>query len=184
MGASAYDVLVIGVRAYETREDVLAANQQILDFAREGGTVVLQYQQYQFARGGYAPYSMSMGQGRSAPRVSDETAPVTLLAPDAPVFTTPNRIGEEDFRGWSQERGLYFWAEWDDAYTPLLEMNDPGEPPRRGSLLVAEVGDGLYVYAALSFFRQWSTGVPGAYRLFANLVSLEADTWRAWKEAM
>ncbi len=175
-----FDVLVMGVRAYETRDDVLAANEQILDFAREGGTVVLQYQQYQFARGGYAPFPMEMG--RPAPRVSDETADVTLLAPDAPVFTTPNRITAEDFRGWSQERGLYFWGGWDDAYTPLLEMNDPGEPPRRGSLLVAEVGDGLFVYAALSFFRQWPTGVVGAYRLFANLVSLDADAWEEWKE--
>jgi hypothetical protein len=175
----AYDVLVIGVRAYETRADVLAANGQILDFARRGGTVVVQYQQYQFARGGYAPFPMEMG--RPAPRVSDETAPVTVLHPRAPLFTTPNRITEEDFRGWSQERGLYFWGEWDDdAYTPLLEMNDPGEPPRRGSLLVAGLGEGLYVYAALSFFRQWPTGVPGAYRLFANLVSLEPEAWRSW----
>ena len=175
----AYDVLVIGVRAYETRADVLAANEQILDFARRGGTVVVQYQQYQFARGGYAPFPMEMG--RPAPRVSDETAPVTVLHPRAPLFTTPNRITEEDFQGWSQERGLYFWGDWDDdAYTPLLEMNDPGEPPRRGSLLVAELGEGLYVYAALSFFRQWPTGVPGAYRLFANLVSLEPGAWRSW----
>jgi len=180
----AYDALVLGVRAYETRDDVLAANQQILDFARAGGTVVLQYQQYQFARGGYAPFPMSMGQGRSAPRVSDETAPVRVLHPDAPVFTTPNRITVADFEGWSQERGLYFWAEWDPAYTPLLEMNDAGEPARRGSLLVAEVGEGLFVYAALSFFRQWPTGVSGAYRLFANLISLEAGEWRAWRTGM
>jgi hypothetical protein len=117
-----------------------------------------------------------------APRVSDETAPVTFLEPDAPVLTTPNPITDEDFQGWAQERGLYFWGEWDERYTPVLEMNDPGEPPRRGSLLVAEVGEGLYVYAALSFFRQWPTGVPGAYRLFANLVSLDAGTWRSWRE--
>jgi hypothetical protein len=180
---SDYDVLVVGVRAYETRDDVLAANSQILDFARAGGTVVVQYQQYQFARGGYAPYSMGMG-GYPAPRVSDETAPVTLLHPDAPVFTTPNEITDADWEGWSQERGLYFWGEWGDAYTPLLEMNDPGETPKDGSLLVAEVGDGLYVYAALSFFRQWPTGVPGAYRLFANIISLDPASWRAWKEGM
>ncbi len=177
----AFDVLVVGVRAYETREDVTAANQQILDWTRAGGTVVVQYQQYQFARGGYAPYPMGVG-GFPAPRVSDETAPVTFLEPDSPALTTPNRITQDDFQGWAQERGLYFWGEWDERYTPVLEMNDPGEPPRQGSLLVAEVGEGLYVYAALSFFRQWPTGVPGAYRLFANLVSLDGEDWRAWQD--
>ena len=174
-----YDVLVLGVRAYETRADLLAANSQILDFARGGGTVVLQYNQYQYARGEYAPYPLDIG--RPADRVSDETAEVRLLHPGAPVFTTPNRIGSADFEGWVQERGLYFLGEWDDRYLPLLEMNDPGEAPKRGSLVVAEVGDGLYVYAALSFFRQWSSGVPGAYRLFANLVSLDADEWRRFR---
>lgn len=171
----AYDVVVLGVRAYETRPDLRAANQQLLDYARAGGVVVVQYNQYQFARGDYAPYPLNIG--RPAPRVADETAPVTILEPEAPVFTTPNRITQADFDGWSQERGLYFLSEWDDAYLPLLEMNDPGEPPRRGSLLVAPVGDGLYVYAALSFFRQFPTGVPGAYRLFANLISLRPDAW-------
>jgi hypothetical protein len=80
-----------------------------------------------------------------------------------------------------QERGLYFLGEWDERFTPLIEMHDQGEPPTRGSLLVAPVGDGLYVYAALSFFRQWSSGVPGAYRLFANIVSLKADEWRSFQ---
>ncbi len=174
-----YDVLVLGVRAYETRGDLLAANAQVLDFARAGGTVVLQYNQYQYARGGYAPYPLDIG--RPADRVSDETAEVRILEPDAPVFTTPNSIGSRDFQNWVQERGLYFLGEWDDRYQPLLEMNDPGETPKRGSLLVAEVGEGLYVYAALSFFRQWSSGVPGAYRLFANLVSLDADEWRRFR---
>jgi hypothetical protein len=174
-----FDVVVVGVRAYEPREDLKAANAQLLDYARGGGTVLVQYNQYDFSRGGYAPFPVDLG--RPADRVTDETAEVTILQPDAPVFTTPNRITRDDFRGWVQERGLYFMSEWDDAYTPLLEMNDPGEDPTRGSLLVAPVGDGVYVYAALSFFRQWSSGVPGAYRLFANLLSLSAEEWKQFR---
>ena len=172
-----YDVLVLGVRAYEAREDVRAANEQILDFARDGGVVVNQYNQYQFSNGEYAPHRLVIGQ--PAPRVSVETQPVRVLRPEAPVFTTPNRLSGDDFEGWVQERGLYFASEWADAFVPLLEMNDPGEPPRHGSLLVSSVGDGVYVYAALSFFRQWSQRVPGAYRLFANLISLTPEAWQA-----
>jgi hypothetical protein len=174
-----YDVLVLGVRAYEARADVRAANQQILDFARAGGVVVNQYNQYQFSDGGYAPEQLVIG--RPAPRVSVETRPVRILEPDAPIFTFPNRIDDGDFDGWVQERGLYFASEWSDAWTPMLEMNDPDEPARRGSLLVAPVGEGVYVYAALSFFRQWSGQVPGAYRLFANLISLDPAAWRAFE---
>ena len=174
-----YDVLVLGVRAYEAREDVRAANEQILDFARAGGVVINQYNQYQFSDGAYAPYELVID--RPAPRVSVETQPVRILEPESPVFDGPNRISDEDFAGWVQERGLYFASEWAEAYVPMLEMNDPGEPPRRGSLLVASVGDGVYVYAALSFFRQWSQRVPGAYRLLANLISLDPEAWRAFQ---
>jgi LmbE family N-acetylglucosaminyl deacetylase len=174
-----YEVVVIGVRAYETREDLRAATAQLLDFARAGGTVLVQYNQYDFARGGYTPYPVDMT--RPAQRVTEEDAAVTILQPDAPVFTTPNRITAEDFEGWVQERGLYFLSQWDAAYTPLLEMHDQGEEPLRGSLLVAPVGEGLYVYTALSFFRQWSAGVPGAYRLWANLLSLNGKSWRAFR---
>jgi LmbE family N-acetylglucosaminyl deacetylase len=174
-----YDVVVVGVRAYETREDLRAANAQLLDFARAGGTVLVQYNQYDFPGGGYTPYPVQMA--RPAQRVAEEDAAVKVLQPDAPVFTTPNRIGPEDFDGWVQERGLYFLSQWDGAFTPLLEMHDQGEEPTRGSLLVAPVGQGLYVYAALSFFRQWGSGVPGAYRLWANLLSLTGDSWKAFR---
>jgi LmbE family N-acetylglucosaminyl deacetylase len=173
-----YDVVVVGVRAYETREDLQSANAQLLDYAKGGGTVVVQYNQYDFARGGYAPYEVAMS--RPAQRVAEEDAEVKILEPSAPVFTTPNAITQKDFEGWVQERGLYFLSEWDDHFTPLLDMHDQDEPPARGSLLVAPVGDGLYVYAALSFFRQWSSGVPGAYRLFANIVSVKASDWRSF----
>ena len=102
---------------------------------------------------------------------------MTILEPDAPLFTTPNQITQADFSGWVQERGLYFASEWADDYVPMLSMNDPGEDPLHGSVLVASVGEGIYVYAALSFFRQWAGQVPGAYRLFANLISLDAADW-------
>jgi LmbE family N-acetylglucosaminyl deacetylase len=174
-----YDVLVLGVRAYEAREDVRAANEQILDFARAGGVVINQYNQYQFSEGAYAPHRLVIG--RPAPRVSVETQPVRILEPESPVFDGPNRITDEDFDGWVQERGLYFASEWAEAYVPMLEMNDPGEPPRRGSVLVASVGEGVYAYVALSFFRQWSQRVPGAYRLLANLISLDPEEWRAFE---
>ncbi|MDE2875559.1 MAG: hypothetical protein OXQ93_08970 [Gemmatimonadota bacterium] len=171
-----YDVLVFGIRAYETRPDLVAANEAVLDFARAGGTVIVQYNKYEFPAGGFAPYPVTIS--RPHDRVTDETAPVTLLAPDSPVFAGPNRIGDADFEGWVQERGLYFLGEWDERYTPVMEMADPGEEPKRGGLLVGPVGDGLYVYTGLAFFRQFPAGVAGAYRLFANLVSLRAGEWR------
>ncbi len=174
---SAYDVVVTGVRAYETRPDLVAANGQLLEWVRDGGTLLVQYNKYPFSGAGYAPYPVRIS--RPHDRVTDEDAEVTLLDPDSPVFTRPNRITDADFRGWAQERGLYFLGEWDDRYTPLMEMSDPGEEPKRGSLLVAPVGEGLWIYTGLAFFRQWPEGVPGAYRLFANLVSLDVGEWKA-----
>ena len=172
---ASYDVLVLGIRAYETRPDLVAANAAVLDFARAGGTVIVQYNKYEFPAGGFAPYPVTIN--RPHDRVTDETAPVTLLAPESPVFTSPNQLAPADFEGWVQERGLYFLGEWDERYTPLMEMADPGEDPKRGALVVAPVGDGLYVYTGLAFFRQFPAGVPGAYRLFANLVSLRRGDW-------
>jgi hypothetical protein len=171
-----FDTIVLGVRAYETRPDLRAASGQLVDFVRRGGVVVAQYNRGPL--GSLAPRPLEVD--RDAPRVADETAPVEVLDDDAPVFTTPNRIGDSDFEGWVQERGLYFASAWNEAYVPLLELNDPGEPAARGSLLVVAEGEGLFVYTALSFFRQWTESVPGAYRLFANLISLDPDTWRAY----
>ena len=175
-GFAGFDVIVLGVRAYETRPDLAAANAALLDFARGGGTVVAQYNRYEFSAGGFAPYPLTIN--RPHDRVTDENASVTMLAPASPVFTAPNPVGPADFEGWVQERGLYFAGEWDDRFTPVMEMADPGEEPKRGGLLVAEVGDGLYIYTGLAFFRQFPAGVPGAYRLFANLVSMRAEDWR------
>jgi len=145
---------------------------------RGGGTLVVQYNKYEFEEGGFAPYPITMA--RPHDRITDETAPVTLLHPSSPALRSPNRIGPEDFRGWIQERGLYFLHTWDPRYVPLLEMADPGEEPVRGGLLVAPLGEGLYVYTGLAFFRQLPHGVPGAWRLFVNLVSLEPEEWRGW----
>ena len=167
---SSYDAIVIGSRAYETDPALVAANGRLLDYARAGGLVIVQYQQYPYVTGGFAPYPLSIA--RPHDRVTDETAPVAELQPASPVFHVPNEIGPDDWRGWVQERGLYFAHQWDSTYTPVLEMHDPGDPPLDGGLLVATVGKGTYVYTGLSFFRQLPAGVPGAYRLFANLLAV------------
>ena len=167
---SRYDAIVIGSRAYETEPALVAHNDRLLAYARDGGLVIVQYQQYQFVEGRFAPYPLTIA--RPHDRVTDETAPVTVLAPDHPLFHTPNEIGPADWDGWVQERGLYFAGTWDSTYVPLLESQDPGGPPLRGGVLVAPVGRGTYVYTGLSFFRQLPAGVPGAYRLFLNLLGL------------
>jgi hypothetical protein len=169
-GLDRYDAVVIGSRAYETEPALARANGRLLDYVRRGGLLIVQYQQYQFVRGGFAPFPLEIS--RPHDRVTDETAPVRLLQPDHPVFHTPNEIGPEDWRGWVQERGLYFAGTWDDAYTPLLAMADPGGEEVEGGLLVATLGKGTYVYTGLAFFRQLPAGVPGGYRLFANLLAL------------
>ena len=167
---SRYDAIVIGSRAYEVDAALVASNGRLLDYARTGGLVIVQYQQYPFVNGNFAPYRLSIA--RPHDRVTDETAPVTERDAAHRVFHVPNEIGPDDWAGWVQERGLYFAHDWDAAYTPLLETHDPGEPPLFGGLLVAAVGQGTYVYTGLSFFRQLPAGVPGAYRLFANLLAL------------
>jgi LmbE family N-acetylglucosaminyl deacetylase len=167
-----FDAIVIGPRAYETEPALARANGRLLDYVRSGGLLIVQYQQYPFIEGGFAPAKLEIA--RPHDRVTDEAAKVTVLDPRHPIFTTPNPIGEADWQGWVQERGLYFARAWDAVYTPLLEMADPGESPQRGELLVATIGKGHYVYTGLAFFRQLPAGVPGAYRLFANLLGWTA----------
>jgi LmbE family N-acetylglucosaminyl deacetylase len=167
---SVYDAVVTGIRAYEVRPDLVAHNARLLDYARAGGTVVVQYNKYEYLEPGIAPFPVSIA--RPHDRITDPAAPVTLLAPEHRALRWPNRIGAADFDGWVHERGLYHLREWDARFTPLLEMADPGEAPQRGSLLVAPLGAGHYVYTGLAFFRQVPEGVPGAYRLLANLISL------------
>jgi LmbE family N-acetylglucosaminyl deacetylase len=165
-----YDAIVLGSRAYETDPALVKANRRLLDYARNGGLVIVQYQQYPFIEGKLAPFALDIA--RPHDRITDETAAVTLLDPASPLFHTPNEIGAEDWNGWVQERGLYFAHTWDASYVPLLSMADPGGSPLKGGLLVAPLGKGHYVYTGLAFFRQLPAGVPGAYRLFANLLAL------------
>jgi hypothetical protein len=168
-----YDVIIVGSRAYETEPALLENNNRLLDFARAGGRVVVQYQQQPFFNGNFAPAALTVGQPHD--RVTDENAPVTLLQPEHSAFTRPNRLGAADWEGWVQERGLYFAHSWDRSYLPLLELADPGEAPLRGGLLVRTLGKGSYIYTGLSFFRQLPAGVPGAYRLFLNLLDVRAS---------
>jgi hypothetical protein len=181
----------VGPRAYETEPTLAHQNPRLLEYVRQGGVAIVQYQQHDFFNRGYAPYPLTVGgrplslddggTGRTAPpprppvshdRVTDERAVVTPAAAGHPVLRTPNAIGPSDWQGWVQKRGLYFARTWDPAYTPVVETHDPGDEPREGGLLVARVGKGTYVYTGLSFFRQLPAGVPGAYRLFANLLAL------------
>ena len=165
-----FGTIVLGIRAYDTREDVKKNNQRLLDYVRNGGTLLVQYntQPADFNGGNYTPYSASL----SRARVTVEDAPVTLLQPESPVFHYPNQITQADFAGWVQERGLYFMDQWDSHFTPLLASNDPGEQPQKGGLLMAQYGKGYYIYTGYAFFRQLPFGVPGAIRLYVNLLSV------------
>ena len=169
---SQYDAIVIGSRAYETEPALVANNGRLLDYARAGGLIVVQYQQYPFIRGGFAPYPLSIASPHD--RVTDETAAVTVLDTAARVLKSPNPVGPGDWQGWIQERGLYFAHDWDSTYHPVFTMHDPGDPPLAGGLLIAPLGRGTYVYTGLAFFRELPAGVIGAYRLFANLLALKA----------
>jgi LmbE family N-acetylglucosaminyl deacetylase len=163
------DAVVIGVRAFNVRHDLATNLPGLFAYVEAGGTVVAQYNRPENSRTlKLAPYDLHL----SGDRVTDENAAVTFLAPDNPVLNKPNKITNADFAGWVQERGIYFPNQWDEHFTPILACGDPGETPLKGGLLVAQYGKGHFVYTGLVFFRQLPAGVPGAYRLFANLVSL------------
>jgi len=168
-----YTAIVVGPRAYETQPALVANNARLLDYARAGGTLVVQYGQYEMQQPGIMPYPITIN--RPHDRVTNENAPVTILDTDAAVLRSPNRITTRDFEGWIQDRSLYMPRTFDPAYTPVLAMNDPGEQPSRGALLVAPLGRGTYVYTTLAFFRQLPNGVPGAARLFVNLLAAKAS---------
>jgi LmbE family N-acetylglucosaminyl deacetylase len=166
---SKFATIVLGIRAYDTQKDVATNNKKLLDFVSAGGTLVVQYNASvgDFNAGKFTPYSTEL----SRARVSVEEAPVDILAPEDSVFHFPNTITARDFDGWVQERGLYFMSTWDDHFTPLLSCHDPGEGAQKGGLLRAQYGKGTYIYAGYAFFRQLPAGVPGAVRLFVNLLS-------------
>ena len=169
---SSYTTVVVGTRAYESRAELMRHNGRLLEYARRGGTLVVQYGQYEMMQRGIMPHPITIS--RPHTRVTVEHSPVAILDPEHPALRAPNRIGPRDFEGWVQERALYMPSEFDSAYTAPLAMNDPGEPASRGALLVTPYGRGLYVYTTMAFFRQLPAGVPGAARLFVNLLSAKA----------
>jgi hypothetical protein len=167
-----YDCIIAGVRAYEVRQDLVANNARLLDYVHRGGLFIVQYhRQAAWNKAQFGPYPAKIKDEDH--RVTDESAPVKILDPDHPVFHHPNQITEKDFEDWVQERGLYFIQERDPRYKPLLSCNDPGEPPLDGGLLVADYGRGKYVLTSYAWFRQLPEGVPGAIRIFLNLISLK-----------
>ncbi|MBM3293156.1 MAG: hypothetical protein FJY82_01395 [Candidatus Aminicenantes bacterium] len=165
---SSFDAVVAGVRAYNTRDRLKKARARLLEYVERGGTLVVQYNVASGALGDrIGPYPFTVGRER----VTVEDAPVTYSLPGHPLLTFPNTITAEDFEGWIQERGLYFASSWDDRYEAVLSCHDPGEPERKGGLLYARHGKGVFIYTAYAWFRQLPAGVPGAFRLFANLIS-------------
>ncbi len=181
---SRFRAIVVGVRAYELRPELPGANQRLLDYVSNGGTLVVQYNRdFVWDKLEPAPYPALISpplppakEGaapapRPLPRITDENSPVKFLKPNDPLLNTPNKITQEDFKGWVQERGLYFWTQFDAKYTPLLAMHDPGEPDLNGGLVYGHYGKGTCIYTGLAFFRQLPDGVPGANRLFVNLLS-------------
>jgi LmbE family N-acetylglucosaminyl deacetylase len=168
---SRYHTIVTGVRAYERRADLRANNQRLLDYVAEGGTLLVQYNKFEFNEAPYAPYPAKVSSGR----VTDEGSPIEILVPDHPVFNTPNRVDSRTWQGWVQERGLYFLGERDPRYVDLIRLEDPfplNSGPRTGALVEARYGKGRWIYVGLGLWRQLPAGTDGAYQLMANLVSL------------
>ncbi len=166
---SRFDAVVVGIRAYNVLDELQYKQQQLFDFVKEGGNMIVQYNtNYRLKTEVLAPYDLKL----SRDRVTNENAEVRFLNPEHPILNYPNKITKQDFEGWTQERGLYFPNEWSDEFSPILSMNDKGETPKNGSLLVAKYGKGHYIYTGLSFFREFPEGVSGAYRLFANMLSI------------
>ncbi|MGJ5640654.1 PIG-L family deacetylase [Formosa sp. S-31] len=166
---SRFDAVVVGIRAYNTLPDLKYKQQILFDYVANGGNLIVQYNtSHQLKVDTLAPYALQL----SRERVTDENAKVTFLDPDNELLNSPNKISEKDFEGWTQERGLYFPSQWGPEFTPLLEIHDKNESKKEGSLLVAKYGKGHYIYTGLSFFREFPAGVSGAFRLFANMLSI------------
>lgn len=164
-----FQVVILGIRAFNTIEELAYKNKILFDWIKSGGTMIVQYNVNRgLVTEQIAPYPLTL----SRDRVTEEMSPVSILTPDHIAMHIPNKIEATDFNGWVQERGLYFPGQWDENFTPLFEMNDTGENPTKGSILIAQYGEGYYVYSGLSWFRHLPAGVPGAYRLLSNLISL------------
>jgi hypothetical protein len=164
-----FDAVVVGIRAYNTVPELAFKQTELNKYVENGGTLILQYNtSHRLVTEDLAPYNLEL----SRDRVTDEFSEVKLLAPNHPILNSPNKITEVDFNGWVQERGLYFPNKWSKEFTPILGMHDKNSKQTKGSLLVAQYGKGYYIYTGLSFFRELPAGVSGAYRLFANLLSI------------
>ncbi|MFO7975393.1 MAG: PIG-L family deacetylase [Candidatus Hydrogenedentota bacterium] len=163
-----FDVVIVDIRAYHVRDDLVANNQVLLDYVKQGGTAIVMYQKTFEWKPDYAPYPIHLSRNR----VTVEGAPIEVLETDHPLFTTPNAVVPEDWLSWVQERGLYFPDEWDERYTPLIRTSDPGEDIPPGSCLVCDYGEGTYLYTALVWYRQLREAHPGALRVFANMLAL------------
>lgn len=164
---SRYNAIVIGIRAYSNRSDLIANNSRLLNYVHDGGALIVQYQSVPFS--GYGPYPFALG--RNPEKVVEETDPVTLTEPNNPLFQWPNHITSADFNGWVEERGHSFMTTWDSRYQAVTETHDPNQDPQRGGLLCARYGEGIYIYAAYALYRQFPAAVPGAFRILANLIS-------------
>jgi LmbE family N-acetylglucosaminyl deacetylase len=174
-----YDAIILGTRAYAVRSELKSANNRLLDYVKNGGILIVQYNLQEFDQN-YGPYPFSLG--TNPQKVVDEFSKVTLLKPDSPAFTWPNHITAADFESWVEERGHGFLQTWDPHYEALLETSDPEQDPQKGGLLLARYGKGAYIYDAFALYRQLPSGVPGAYRILANLVSLGKNpAWAAAK---
>lgn len=173
---SKFDAILLGVRTYATREDLKTNNGRLLDYVKNGGVLIVQYNTPEYDHN-YGPYPYKMGSNPE--EVTDENSKVDILAPSNPVFNWPNKITNKDFEHWVEERGSKFLESWDAAYEPLLETHDPGQDPQKGGLVYAKYGKGIYIYNAYAFYRQLPEGVSGAYRLFANMVSLAKNPQRS-----
>ncbi|HWQ33195.1 MAG TPA: PIG-L family deacetylase [Blastocatellia bacterium] len=166
-----YDAIIVGIRATAVRDDLKAYSRRLLDYAERGGNLIYQYQTQEFDAAPYGPYPYKLTP--RAEEVSEEEAKVTILEPSNPIFNWPNKITAADFDGWVEERGSKWMTTWDERYKPLLECHDREQKPQRGGLLFAPYGKGTFTYAAYAFYRQLPAGVPGGYRLFANIISLK-----------
>jgi LmbE family N-acetylglucosaminyl deacetylase len=172
---SKYDVILFGVRTYAARPELATYNSRLLDYVKNGGVVIVQYNTPEFDHN-FGPYPYTMTSNPE--EVTDEASKVEILAPSNPVFNWPNRITEKDFAGWVEERGSKWMKSWDPHYEALLETHDEGQEPQKGGMLYAKYGKGIYVYNAYAFYRELPEGVPGAYRIFANLLSLPKNPQR------
>ena len=171
---SKYSSIIVDNRVYESQPELIATNQKLLDYANAGGNLIVFYHRIdefnpnpQRKRPQLSPYKLILGNER----ITDENAPISFLEPDHPLLNSPNKLNQDDFKDWIQERGLYYPREWDPQFKALLQSNDPGEAPLKGGLLVADYGKGHYIYTSMVWYRQLRAGVPGAYRMLANMIS-------------